>query len=186
MQKLSQEQREELFMVLKTRFMENMSRHKGIKWKQVKTKLDSSPEKIWSLSEMARTGGEPDLVWFDEATDQYIFIDCSPQTPIGRRNTVYDREAQDEREKKGVYPAGNIVDMAEYMGIELLTEDQYRELQKLGKFDTKTSSWVKTPNDIRRLGGAIFCDRRYDQVFVYHNSAPSFYSSRGFRGALRV
>jgi len=149
-------------------------------------KLDALPEKLWSLYEMEMTGGEPDVVGHDKETDEYIFVDCSAESPEGRRNLVYDREAQEKREKKGVYPEGNVIDMAAAMDIEVLTEEQYRDLQKLGDFDTKTSSWVKTPSDIRKLGGAIFMDRRYDHIFVYHNSAPSFYSSRGFRGSLRV
>ncbi|MFW9964754.1 MAG: DUF4256 domain-containing protein [Candidatus Sifarchaeia archaeon] len=183
---LSPEQHEELLRALKARFEENMSRHKGLEWAKVQAKLESNIENLWSLNEMERTGGEPDVVGHDKETGEYIFYDCSAETPKGRRNVCYDRAAQEEREKKGVYPEGNAIDMASTMGIELLTEVQYRELQKLGDFDTKTSSWVKTPSDIRKLGGAIFCDRRYDNVFVYHNSAPSFYSVRAFRGSLRV
>ena len=163
-----------------------MDRHKGLEWVNIKAKLGALPEKLWSLNEMEITGGEPDVVGHDKETDEYIFIDCSAESPKGRRNLVYDLEAQEKREKKGVYPEGNVIDMAAAMDIELLTEVQYRELQKLGDFDTKTSSWVKTPSDIRKLGGAIFMDRRYDHVFVYHNSAPSFYGARGFRGSLRV
>ena len=163
-----------------------MDRHEGLEWATMQEKLDALPEKLWSLYEMEMTGGEPDVVGHDKETDEYIFVDCSAESPEGRRNLVYDREAQEKREKKGVYPEGNVIDMAAAMDIEVLTEEQYRDLQKLGDFDTKTSSWVKTPSDIRNLGGAIFMDRRYDHIFVYHNSAPSFYSSRGFRGSLRV
>ncbi|HKI46878.1 MAG TPA: DUF4256 domain-containing protein [Balneolales bacterium] len=186
--KLSPEQREELLKTLKARFGKNMNRHKSLEWAKVQAKLESgdSGKKLWSLNEMERTGGEPDVVWYDEKTDAYIFIDCSAESPKGRRNVCYDREAQEEREKKGVHPAGNVIDMATFMGIELLTEEQYRELQILGEFDTKTQSWVKTPADIRKLGGAIFCDRRFNHVFVYHNTAPCFYSGRAFRGSLRV
>jgi hypothetical protein len=183
---LSPEQREELLRVVKTRFEENMNRHKGLEWAKLQAKLEANTEKLWSLNEMERTGGEPDVVGHDKKTGEYIFIDCSAESPKGRRNVCYDREAQEEREKHGVHPEGNVIDMAAAMGIELLTEEQYRELQKLGDFDTKTSSWVKTPSDIRKLGGAIFADRRYGHVFVFHNSAPSFYSGRGFRGSLRV
>ncbi len=183
---LSPRQREELLEILKIRFEDNMQRHKGLEWEEVQTKLQSDTEKLWSLNEMERTGGEPDVVGHDKKTGEYIFYDCSAESPEGRRNVCYDREGQDAREKKGIHPAGNAIDMAEAMGIDLLTEHQYRELQKLGTFDAKTSSWVKTPSEIRRLGGAIFMDRRYETVFVYHNSAPSFYSSRAFRGSLRV
>jgi len=183
---LSPDQSVELLRALKARFEENMGRHEGLDWAEVQAKLEALPEKLWSLNEMEITGGEPDVVGHDKGTGEYIFIDCSAESPGGRRNVVYDREAQEKREKKGVYPEGNVVDMAAAMGIELLTEEQYRELQRLGEFDTKTSSWVKTPSDIRKLGGAIFMDRRYDHVFLYHNSAPSFYGVRGFRGSLRV
>jgi hypothetical protein len=183
---LSSEQRKELLRTLKARFEKNMGRHKGLEWAKVQAKLEANTEKLWSLSEMERTGGEPDVIGHDKETGEYIFCDCSAETPKGRRNVCYDREGQGEREKRGVYPEGNVIDMAAAMGIELLSEEKYRELQKLGNFDTKTSSWVKTPPDIRKLGGAIFADRRYDKVFVYHNSAPSFYSSRAFRGSLRV
>ena len=183
---LSPEQREELLRALRARFEENMNRHESLEWAKVQAKLEAYPEKLWSLNEMERTGGEPDVVGHDEKTGEYVFVDCSPESPKGRRNVCYDREAQDEREKKGVYPEGNAIGMAAAMGVEILTEEQYRELQELGDFDTRTSSWVKTPTDIRRLGGAIFADRRYDHVFVYHNSAPSFYGVRGFRGSLRV
>ncbi|MFX1556849.1 MAG: DUF4256 domain-containing protein [Promethearchaeota archaeon] len=183
---LSPEQREELLSVLKARFKENMNRHKGFEWAKLQAKLEAHTEKLWSLNEMERTGGEPDVVNYDKKTDEYIFYDCSAESPKGRRNVSYDREGQEIREKKGVHPNGNAIDLAATMGIELLTEDQYRELQKFGYFDMKTSSWVKTPSDIRKLGGALFADRRYDHVFVYHNSAPSFYSARGFRGSLKV
>jgi hypothetical protein len=183
---LSPEQLEELIRALKARFEKNMDRHKGLEWAKVQAKLEANTEKLRSLNEMERTGGEPDVGGYNKKTDEYIFYDCSAESPKGRRNVCYDREGQEAREKKGIHPEGNAIDMAADMGIELLTEEQYRELQKLGIFDTKTSSWVKTPSDIRKLGGAIFADRRYDHVFVYHNSAPSFYSARGFRGLLRV
>ena len=162
-----------------------MSRHKGFEWAKVQAKLEDNAEKLWSLSEIERTGGEPDVVGLDKNTDEYIFYDCSVENPKGHRNVTYDREGQEEREKRSVHPAGNAIDMAAAMGIELLTEEQYRELQKHGNFDTKTQSWVKTP-DIRKLGGALFVDRRYGHVFVFHNSAPSFYGVRAFRGSLRV
>lgn len=177
---------EELINLLKIRFEKNMNLHENIEWAKVQARLEVDSGKLWSLSEMERTGGEPDVVGYDEATGEYIFYDCSPESPAGRRNTCYDRAGEEERNKKGVYPEGNVIDMAAAMGIELLTEEQYRELQKLGNFDMKTSSWVKTPDDIRKLGGAIFADRRYGHIFIYHNSAPSFYSSRAFRGLLRV
>jgi len=183
---LSPEQREELLKVLKTRFEKNMNRHEGLEWIKIQAKLEAKIEKLWSLNEMERTGGEPDVVGYDKKTSEYIFYDCSAESPKGRRNVCYDHEGQEAREKKGVHPEGNAIDMAAAMGIDLLTEEQYRELQKHGKFDTKTSSWVKTPSDIRKLGGAIFADLRYGHVFVYHNRAPSFYSSRAFRGSLRV
>ena len=176
----------ELVNILKKRFEENMNRHKSLEWAKVQARLEANAEKLWSLSEMERSGGEPDVVAQDESTGEYIFYDCSAETPIGRRNVCYDGKGQEERNKKGVFPGGNAVDMAAAMGIELLTEEQYRELQKLGNFDMKTSSWVKTPSDIRKLGGAIFGDLRYGHVFIYHNSAPSFYSSRAFRGWLKV
>lgn len=184
--KMSPEQREALLKTLKVRFEQNMNRHKGLKWAEVQVKLVASADKLASLNAMESTGGEPDVVAYDKKTGEYIFYDCSAQSPKGRRSICYDGEGQAEREKKGVHPAGNAVDLAAAMGIELLTEDEYRELQKLGEFDTKTESWIKTPADIRRLGGALFCDRRYDHVFVFHNSAPSFYAARGFRGSLRV
>ncbi len=181
---LSSQQREELLKVLKARFEKNMNRHKGLEWEKVQAKLEANAEKLWSLNEMERTGGEPDVVGHDKATGEYIFYDCSAESPQGRRNVCYDREGLEAR--KAFKPENNAIDMAAAMGIELLTEEQYRELQKLGSFDTKTSSWLKTPSDIRKLGGALFADRRYDNVFVYHNSAPSYYGARGFRGSLRV
>jgi len=183
---LSPEQHEELLRVLNARFEKNMNRYSGLEWAKLQVKLQAKSEKLWSLTEMERTGGEPDVVGYDNKSGEYIFYDCSAESPSGRRNVCYDREGQGEREKKGVHPEGNAIDMAAAMGIELLTEDQYRELQKLGNFDTKTQSWVKTPSDIRKLGGALFADCRYGHVFVYHNSAPSFYSVRAFRGSLRV
>ena len=183
---LSPDQSEELLKVLKARFEKNMNRHKSLEWAKVQAKLEANAEKLLSLNEMERTGGEPDVISHDKKTGEYIFYDFSAESPKGRRNVCYDREGQEAREKKGVHPEGNAIDMEAAMGIELLTEEEYRELQKLGNFDTKTSSWVKTPSDIRKLGGAIFADRRYNHIFVYHNSAPSFYSARGFRGSLRV
>ena len=181
---LSPEQREELLRALKARFEKNMNRHKGLEWAKVQAKLEANPEKLWSLSEMERTGGEPDVVGYDKKTGEYIFYDCSAESPNGRRSVCYDREGWEAR--KDVKPKNNTMDMAAAMGIDLLTEEQYRALQKLGEFDTKTQSWVKTPAEIRKLGGALFCDRRYDHVFVYHNTAPCFYAGRGFRGWLRV
>jgi hypothetical protein len=181
---LSPEQREELLRTLKARFEKNMNRHKGLEWANVQAKLEANAEKLWSLNEMERTGGEPDVVGHDKKTGEYIFHDCSAESPKGRRNVCYDREGQEAR--KAFKPEDNAIDMAAAIGIELLTEDQYRELQKLGEFDAKTSSWVKTPSDIRKLGGALFADRRYGNVFVYHNSAPSYYGARAFRGSLRV
>jgi hypothetical protein len=180
--KVSPKQREALLNTLQARFENNLSRHKGLDWTKVRAKLEASPEKLWSLHEMERTGGEPDVVGFDKETDEYVFYDCSAESPQGRRQVCYDREAEEKRKA----PGGNVIERAAAMGIELLTEDQYRALQKLGSFDTKTESWVKTPPAIRKLGGAIFADRRYDRVFVYHNSAPTWYSGRGFRGSLRV
>jgi uncharacterized protein DUF4256 len=177
-------QRDELLKTLKDRFEKNMSRHKGIDWTRVQAKLEASAEKLRSLSEMETTGGEPDVVGHDKNTGEYIFYDCSVESPKGRRSVCYDREALESRKEHK--PANNAVDMAKAMGIELLTEEQYRELQKLGKFDLKTSSWIKTPPEIRKLGGALFCDRRYDTVFLYHNGAESYYAARGFRGSLRV
>ncbi len=179
-------QQRELLDVLKERFEKNMNRHLGLEWAKVQPRLIANPENLWSLGEMERTGGEPDVTGYDQKTGEYIFIDCSAETPKGRRNVCYDGKGQTEREKHGVHPAGNAVDMAAVMGIELLDEEQYRSLQRLGEFDTKTSSWIKTPLDIRERGGAIFADRRYNHVFVYHNSAPTFYSTRAFRGALKI
>jgi hypothetical protein len=183
---LSPEKREELIRVLKARFEKNMNRHKGHEWAKVQAKLEAHTEKLWSINEMERTGGEPDIVFHDKKTDEYIFYDCSAETPKDRRKICYDREGQEEREKQGLHPGGNVIDMAADMGIEPLTEEQYRELQKLGNFDTKTQSWLKTPSDIRELGGALFADYRFGHVFVYHNTAPCFYSGRAFRGALKV
>ena len=180
----SVEQREELLKALKDRFEKHMNRHKGLEWAKVQAKLEADTETLWSLHEMERTGGEPDVVGFDKETGEYIFYDCSAESPKGRRSLCYDREALESRKEHK--PENNAIDMAAAMGIELLTEKQYRELQKLGTFDTKTSSWVKTPSDIRKLGGAIFADYRYGNVFVYHNGAESYYAARGFRGSLRV
>jgi len=181
---LSQEQREELLQTLRARFEKNMSRHPGLEWADVQAKLEANPEKLWSLHEMEETGGEPDVVGHDGKTGEYIFYDCSAESPKGRRSVCYDREALDSRKEHK--PKNSAVEMAAAMGIELLTEEQYRELQQLGNFDMKTSSWVITPERIRKLGGALFCDRRYDTVFVYHNGAESYYAARGFRGSLRV
>jgi hypothetical protein len=181
---LSPERRKELLRALIARFEKNMNRHKGLERDKVQAKLEGNAEKLWSLNEMERTGGEPDVVGHDKTTGEYIFYDCSAESPKGRRSVCYDREALESRKEHK--PENNALDMAAAMGIELLTEEQYRELQKLGDFDTKTSSWVKTPSDIRKLGGAIFCDRRYDTVFVYHNGAESYYAARAFRGSLRV
>lgn len=182
--KLSPEQREEILEILKARFEKNINRHKGLEWAEVQAKLETNTEKLWSLIEMERTGGEPDVIVHDQQAGEYIFYDCSAESPKGRRSVCYDREALESRKQHK--PQNNAIDMAADMGIEILTEEQYRELQKLGNFDTKTSSWVKTPAAIRKLGGAIFCDRRYDTVFVYHNGAESYYAARGFRGSLRV
>jgi Protein of unknown function (DUF4256) len=181
---LSPEQRKELLGALKARFEKNTNRHKGLEWAEVQAKLEANPEKLWSLNEMETTGGEPDVVGHDKKTGEYIFYDCSPESPKGRRSTCYDREALESRKEHK--PADNAIDMAAVMGIELLTAEQYRGLQKLGNFDTKTSSWVKTPSDIRKLGGALFCDRRFNTVFLYHNGAESYYAARAFRGSLRV
>ena len=183
---LSPEQGEEVLKTLQVRFEKNMNRHKGLDWSKIQAKLEAHPEKLASLTAMESTGGEPDVVGYDKQTGEYIFYDCSGESPQGRRSICYDREGQEERDKKGVHPAGNAVDLAAAMGIELLNEDQSRALQRLGEFDTKTESWIQTPADIRKLGGALFCDRRYGHVFVFHNSAPSFYAARGFRGSLRV
>ena len=181
---LPAKKREELLEALKARFEKNMNRHESLEWAKVQAKLEANTKKLWSLNEMERTGGDPDVVGYDKKTGEYIFYDCSAESPKGRRNICYDREGEEAR--KSFKPENNAVGMAAAMGIELLTEEQYRELQKLGDFDTKTSSWVKTPSDIRKLGGALFADRRYGNVFVYHNSAPSYYGARGFRGSLRV
>jgi len=181
---LTPEQREELIRTLKARFEKNTNRHKDIKWDKVQTKLEAKPYKLWSLNEMERTGGEPDVVGYDKKTEEYIFYDCSAESPSGRRSLCYDRKALDARKENK--PKDNAVDVAASIGIELLTEEQYRELQKLGEFDLKTSSWVKTPDDIRKFGGAIFCDRRYNTIFTYHNGADSYYAARGFRGVLKV
>jgi hypothetical protein len=182
--KLSPEQRDDLFSTLKARFAKNLNRHKGLAWAQVQARLEANPEKLWPLNQMERTGGEPDVVAHDKKTDEYIFYDCSAESPKGRRSVCYDREALESRKEHK--PADSAMDVAVATGIELLSEEQYRELQKLGDFDTKTSSWVKTPSAIRQLGGALFCDRRYDTVFLYHNGAESYYAARGFRGLLRV
>jgi hypothetical protein len=182
--KLSPANREELLSTLKTRFEKNMNRHKGLEWAKVQTKLEAHPEKLWSLHEMERTGGEPDVVGHDKKTGEYIFYDCSAESPKGRRSICYDHKALESRKEHK--PENSAINMADEMGVELLTEAQYRELQKLGNFDTKTSSWIITPADIRKLRGALFCDRRYDTVFVYHNGAESYYAGRGFRGSLRV
>jgi hypothetical protein len=183
-QAASPQRGEELLMALQERFENNMNRHKGAVWAEVRSKLEGHPSKLRSLQEMERTGGEPDVIGHDKKTGEYIFYDCSAESPDGRRSLCYDREALDSRKEHK--PAGSAIDMAGEMGIELLTEEQYRALQKLGEFDLKTSSWIATPSDIRKLGGALFCDRRYDQVFVYHNGASSYYAARGFRGSLRV
>ena len=181
---LKAKQREELLGALKARFEKNMNRHKGLEWAKVQAKLEATHEKLWSLNEMERTGGEPDVVGYDKKTGEYIFYDCSAESPTGRRSVCYDGEALESRKENK--PKTSAMDMAAAMGIELLTEEQYRELQQLGNFDTKTSSWVKTPSEIRKLGGALFCDRRYDHVFLYHNGAESYYAARGFRGSLSV
>ncbi|MGV3772552.1 MAG: DUF4256 domain-containing protein [Verrucomicrobiales bacterium] len=183
-QELPIEECDELLKVLKTRFEKNMTRHKGLDWMSIKARLEGKGEKLWSLREMEKTGGEPDVVGHDKQTGEYIFFDCSAESPKGRVSVCYDREGLDSRKEHK--PKNNALDMAAGMEIELLTEEQYRELQKLGAFDTKTSSWLKTPDDIRKLGGAIFGDRRFGHVFVYHNGAQSYYSSRGFRGSLKV
>ena len=182
--KLTAEEREELLLALEVRFEKNMKRHKGLDWSKVAAKLSSNSDKLWSLNEMEKTGGEPDVVGFDKKTGEYIFYDCSEESPKGRRSLCYDPEALKSRKENK--PKHSAVGMANDMGVELLTEQQYRELQELGEFDMKTSSWVETPSDIRELGGAIFCDRRYGKVFMYHNGAESYYAARAFRGALRV
>jgi hypothetical protein len=181
---LSSKQREELLRTLKARFEKNMNRHQGLEWAKIHAKLEANAEKLWSLNEMERTGGEPDAVGHDRKTGKYIFYDCSAESPKGRRSLCYDREALESRKEHR--PKNNALDMAAAMGIELLTEEQYRDLQKLGDFDSKTSSWVKTPSAIRKLGGALFCDRRFDTIFLYHNGAESYYAARGFRGSLKV
>lgn len=181
--KLTAEQSGELLKILKNRFEKNMNRHKGLSWEKIQSKLEAAPEKLWSVNAMEETEGEPDVVDYDKKTDEYIFFDCSPESPK-RRSLCYDYQAWDSR--KANKPESNVIDKATEMGIELLTEEQYRQLQELGKFDLKTSSWVKTPASIRELGGAIFCDRRYNKVFMYHNGADSYYAARGFRGMLKV
>jgi hypothetical protein len=181
---LSSEQREKLLRVLAERFEKNMNRHKGIDWVKVRAKLEKQEEKLWSLGEMEKSGGEPDVIGHDKKAGEYIFCDCSAESPAGRRSFCYDREALNSRKEHK--PKNSAMDMAAAMGVEILTEEEYRELQKLGDFDTKTSSWIRTPADFRKLGGALFCDRRYGRVFVYHNGAESYYAGRGFRGAVRV
>jgi len=181
---LSPEQREEQFNILKARFEKHMDRHEGMEWPHVQMKLEANMDKLWSLKEMETSGGEPDVVGHDKNADEYIFFDCSPESPTGRRSLCYDRAALESRKENR--PRTSAVDMASDMGIEILTEDQYRQLQKLGAFDIKTSSWIKTPDSVRKLGGALFCDCRYDTVFVYHNGAGSYYAARGFRGSVRV
>ncbi len=184
MKKLTADQTEELLKTLEHRFEKNIDRHQNVTWEQVLQKLNNKPEKIWSLNEMEKTGGEPDVVEYDEKTNEYVFYDCSKETPTGRRNICYDREALESR--KNFKPNNSAIDVANEIGIEMLDEKEYKNLQKLGEFDLKTSSWIKTPNEIRKLGGAIFADRRYDTVFIYHNGAESYYGVRGFRGSLRV
>ncbi len=181
---LTKKQGEELLAILKARFEKNMNRHKGIAWAGVQARLDAGSKKLWSLSQMEQTGGEPDVADYDKKTGEYIFYDCAPESPAGRRSLCYDSAALNARKENK--PANNAMDVAAAMGIELLTEEQYRYLQKSGNFDTKTSSWIATPPEIRKLGGALFCDRRYNTVFVYHNGAESYYAARGFRGLLRV
>ena len=181
---LSQKQIDQLLNTLKSRFENNLHRHKDIKWDEVKAKLEANPGKLWSLNEMEKTGGEPDVVGYDNKTGEYIFYDCSAESPTERRSLCYDQEALEARKEHKT--KDSVINMAEVMGIELLTEEQYCELQKLGEYDLKTSSWIKTPDDIRKLGEALFCDRRYDTVFVYHNGADSYYAARGFRGLLKV
>jgi hypothetical protein len=183
---LSIQQREDLLKALKARFEKNMNLHENLEWPKVQARLEANKKNLWSLNQMESTGGEPDAVAFDKETGEFVFFDCSAESPQGRRNICYDRAGQQKREKEGLHPAGNVLDMAAAIGIEPLSEEQYRQLQKLGEFDRKTQSWLKTPSDIRELGGAIFADRRFGRVFVYHNTAPSFYSGRAFRGSLRV
>ena len=183
-QKLSSKESEELIAILKTRFKTNMHRHKATKWDSVLAKLNANPSKLWSLNEMERTGGEPDIVDYDSTTNEYIFYDCSIESPKGRRSICYDRDALDKRKENK--PQNDAVNMAAAMGVEILNEQQYRELQQLGDFDLKTSSWIQTPEDVRKLGGALFADRRYNTVFVYHNGAESYYAARGFRGLLKI
>jgi len=183
---INDQQAEDLMVVLSKRFAQNMFRHPDLEWETIQAKLEQQPHKQASLHAMENTGGQPDVIGYDQTSDVYLFVDCAEQSPEGRRKICYDGEAQKEREKKGVFPAGNAVEIAAAMGVELLDESHYRTLQKLGEFDTRTQSWIKTPEDVRALGGAIFGDRRYGRVFVFHNSAPSFYSSRGFRGLLKV
>jgi hypothetical protein len=182
--KLSSEEREELLLVLRARFEKNMNRHKSLEWGKVQAKLETNPEKLWSLNEMEISGGEPDIIGLDKKTGEYLFYDCSLESPKGRRSVCFDHEALESRKEHK--PKDSAMNMASDMGIEILSEEEYRELQKLGEFDTKTSSWVQTPANIRKLGGALFCDRRFDTVFVYHNGAESYYAARGFRGSLRV
>ena len=182
--KLSADQRSELLNILQTRFEKNMNRHKGLEWTEVRAKLEANADKLWSLGEMESTGGEPDVVGFDKKAGEYVFFDCSEESPKGRRSLCYDREALNARKENK--PKDTVVDMAEAIGVEILTEEQYYELQKLGEFDRKTSSWVKTPDEIRKLGGAISCDRRFGRVFTGHNGADSYYAARGFRGSVRV
>lgn len=181
---LSDKRRHELLKILKARFEKNKDRHMGVDWAKVQARLESDPAKLWSLNEMETTGGEPDVMAYDKKTGEFIFYDCSAESPAGRRSFCYDRKALDSRKENK--PKNNAVDAAAEMGAELLTEEEYRELQRHGHFDTKTSSWIKTPAEIRKLGGAVFCDRRYDTVFLYHNGAESYYAARGFRGSLRV
>lgn len=181
---LSVQEKAELLKILKTRFEKNMNRHKGLEWNKVQIKIEANQEKLWSLNEMEMTAGEPDIIGYDEKSSEYLFCDCSPESPKGRRSICYDQAALAARKEHK--PADSAINMANEMGITLLTEDEYRELQKIGNFDLKTSSWVQTPHEVRKLGGALFCDRRYNQVFVYHNGADSYYSARGFRGLLRV
>ena len=182
--KLSAKESEQILEVLKTRFEKNMSRHKGIEWAKVRGRIDANPDKLWSLNEMERTGGEPDVVGHDKKTGAFVFYDCAPETPKDRRSVCYDRQALDSRKEHK--PKNSAMDLAAEMGIQVLTEEQYYELQKLGRFDTKTSSWLESPAEVRKLGGAIFGDRRYDRVFIYHNGAESYYAGRGFRGALSI